>query len=106
MPLFTFCGRLGCDCAGRGGKERAWFPSCKARESDAADPSAVLPRWGKTSVPAKAQTRQDPQNLLILFSLTHPHPQFFHLRNPEDKTENNIRDKAGDEREAKIKKFI
>jgi len=27
--------------------------------SDIADPSAVLPRWGKTSVPAKAQAKQD-----------------------------------------------
>jgi len=36
----------------------------KARTSDAADPSAVLPRWGKTSAPAKNVPRQDPLTLV------------------------------------------
>ena len=30
-------------------------------ESDAADPSAVLPRRGKTSAPARDKARQDPR---------------------------------------------
>jgi len=32
------------------------------RQSDEAETSAVLPRRGKTSVPARNKLRQDPQN--------------------------------------------
>jgi len=34
-------------------------------ESDVADPSEVLPRRGKTSVPAEKQPRQDPLNIIF-----------------------------------------
>ncbi|KPK98380.1 MAG: hypothetical protein AMJ95_04350, partial [Omnitrophica WOR_2 bacterium SM23_72] len=34
----------------------------EVRQSDAAETSAVLPRWGKTSVPARNKPRQDPLN--------------------------------------------
>ncbi len=42
--------------AGRGGQERARFR--RRRRATPADPSEVLPRWGKTSVPARNKTRQ------------------------------------------------
>ncbi len=39
--------------------ERAWFAGKRNFcESEASDPSAALPRWGKANVPEKAQTRQ------------------------------------------------